>query len=112
MAGVSRRGTWLLGWSLALVLAVLFAALGRWQLGRMDQKQAMLDQVAATLEQREPLPLAAAADPARARDFDWAQGEGSFLPVPAVLLDNQQREGRPGVRVYRAFAPSRSEERR
>src|SRR5690606_41855726 len=77
-----------------------------WQLGRMDQKQAMLDQVAATLEQREPLPLAAAADPARARDFDWAQGEGSFLPVPAVLLDNQQREGRPGVRVYRAFAPS------
>jgi len=103
---VSARHTRLLGWTLALLAIALFASLGRWQLGRMDQKQAMLDQVAATLEQREPLPLAAAADPARARDFDWAQGEGSFLPVPAVLLDNQQREGRPGVRVYRAFAPS------
>ncbi len=109
MAGVSRRGTWLLGWSLALVLAVLFAALGRWQLGRMDEKQAMLDQVAATLQQRQPLSLAAAADPARARDFDWAQGGGHFLDAPAVLLDNQQRGGRPGVRVYRAFAPDGAE---
>lgn len=106
MGRVSARHTRLLGWTLALLAIALFASLGRWQLGRMDQKQAMLDQVAATLEQRQPLPLAAAADPARARDFDWAQGEGSFLPVPAVLLDNQQREGRPGVRVYRAFAPT------
>lgn len=106
MGRVSARHTRLLGWTLALLAIALFAALGRWQLGRMDQKQAMLDQVAATLEQRQPLPLSAAADPARARDFDWAQGEGRFLPAPAVLLDNQQREGRPGVRVYRAFAPT------
>ena len=106
MARVSTGRTRLLGWTLALLAMALFAALGRWQLGRMDQKQAMLDQVAATLAQRQPLPLAAAADPARARDFDWAGGEGSFLAAPAVLLDNQQREGRPGVRVYRAFAPT------
>ena len=106
MPGVSRRGTRLLGWTLALGLMVLFAALGRWQLGRMDEKQAMLDQVAATLARREPVPLAAAYDAARARDFDWAQGEGRFLDAPAVLLDNQQRDGRPGVRVYRAFAPT------
>ncbi|MGJ4730908.1 SURF1 family protein, partial [Luteimonas sp. SDU101] len=99
------RGTWLFGWGLALVLIVLFAALGRWQLGRMAEKQAMLDQVAATLGQRRALPLSAAGDPARARDFDWAQGQGRFLDAPAVLLDNQQRDGRPGVRVYRAFAP-------
>ncbi|MGJ4803480.1 SURF1 family protein [Luteimonas sp. SDU82] len=107
MAGVSgwARGTWLFGWSLALVLIVLFAALGRWQLGRMAEKQAMLDQVAATLEQRRALPLSAAGEAARARDFDWAQGQGRFLDAPAVLLDNQQRDGRPGVRVYRAFAP-------
>ncbi len=104
MAGM-RRGTRLFGWSLALALMALFASLGRWQLARMDEKQAMLDQVAATLAQRQPLPLAAAGDPARARDFDWARGEGRFLDAPAVLLDNQQRDGRPGVRVYRAFAP-------
>lgn len=106
MARVSAGRTRLLGWTLALVAIALFASLGRWQLGRMDQKQAMLDQVAATLERRQPLPLAAAADQARARDFDWAQGQGRFLAAPAILLDNQQREGRPGVRVYRAFAPT------
>ncbi len=105
MAGMSRRGTQLFGWSLALALMALFASLGRWQLARMEEKQAMLDQVAATLAQRQPLPLAAAGDPARARDFDWAAGEGHYLDAPAVLLDNQQRDGRPGVRVYRAFAP-------
>ena len=105
MAGVSARRTRLLGWTLALVLIVLFASLGRWQLARMDEKQAMIDQVAATLQARQPLPLAAAHDAARARGFDWAQGEGAFTDAPAVLLDNQQRDGRPGVRVYRVFAP-------
>lgn len=105
MAGMTKRSTFWLGWSLALALVAVFASLGRWQLSRMDEKQAMLDQVAATLADRRPLPLAAAAEPGRARDFDWAQGEGRFLDAPAVLLDNQQRDGRPGVRVYRAFAP-------
>ncbi|WP_425478605.1 SURF1 family protein [Luteimonas marina] len=83
----------------------LFASLGRWQLGRMHEKQAMLDAVAATLAERNPRPLSAAGDPARQRDFDWAAGEGAFLDGPAVLLDNQQQGGRPGVRAYRAFRP-------
>lgn len=108
MAGVSAGRTRLLGWTLALVLIALFVSLGRWQLTRMDEKQAMLDQVAATLRARQPLPLAAAQDLARARSFDWAQGEGAFTDAPAVLLDNQQRGGRPGVRVYRVFAPDRA----
>src|SRR5690606_3777247 len=38
--------------------------------------------------------------------YDWAAGHGSFLDAPAVLLDNQQREGRPGVRAYRLFDPN------
>ncbi len=95
----------MVGWTLALLAMVLFAALGRWQLGRMHEKQAMLDAVAATLAARDPKPLAVAADPARARDYDWAAGVGRFPDCPALLLDNQQREGRAGVRVFRVFAP-------
>ena len=100
------RRTAIVGWTLALLAMALFASLGRWQLARMHEKQAMLDAVAAALDERNPRPLSAAGDPARARDFDWAAGEGAFVAGPAVLLDNQQREGRPGVRVYRAFRPT------
>ncbi|TYT26698.1 SURF1 family protein [Luteimonas viscosa] len=102
---MSPRTARIAGWALALLAIAAFASLGRWQLARMHQKQAVLDAVAATLEQRIARPLSAAADPDRARDYDWAAGEGGFLPGPAVLLDNQQRDGRPGVRVYRLFQP-------
>src|SRR3546814_14472841 len=88
----------------------------------MHQKQALLDAVEQVLDQRMPQPLALAADAARARDYDWASGIGRFVDGPVVLLDNQQRDERPGVRVYRVFQPAaigaapplvaRSEERR
>jgi surfeit locus 1 family protein len=102
---VSRRTRLLGGWALALALAATCVALGSWQLGRRDQKQAMLDEVAQVLERRDARPLAVAADPARLRGYDWAAGAGVFSEAPAVLLDNQQRAGRPGVRAYRAFDP-------
>ena len=93
------------GWLLALAVATLCASLGFWQLQRMHAKQAWLDAAVQVLEQRHAQPLALAADPARARDFDWAAGAGHFGPQPAVLLDNQNREGRAGVRAYRVFQP-------
>lgn len=93
------------GWLLALAVAALCASLGFWQLQRMHAKQALLDDSAQVLQQRREQPLALAADPARARDFDWVAGDGRFLPLPAVLLDNQNRQGRAGVRIYRAFQP-------
>ncbi len=102
---MSSRGAFAAGWVLALLAMAAFASLGRWQLARMEHKQAMLDSAAATLQARHARPLSVATDPARARELDWAAGAGEFLPGPAVLLDNQQRDGRPGVRVYRAFDP-------
>lgn len=93
------------GWALALLAMALFASLGSWQLGRMHEKQAMLDAAAQTVAGQRSVPLSAAGDTARLRDYDWAEGEGRFLDVPAVLLDNQQRNGRAGVRVYHAFQP-------
>lgn len=101
-----RRNALFFGWTLALAAMALFAWLGHWQLGRMHEKQAMLDAVQAVLAQRHPQPLASAGDASRRLGYDWAAGEGVFADAPAVLLDNQQREGRSGVRVYRLFQPA------
>lgn len=93
-------------WLLALAVAGGFTALGLWQLGRAERKRAMLAQVQHLLQVRRPVPLSAAAQAGRALAFDWVAGAGHFAPGPAVLLDNQVRDGQPGVRVYRAFLPA------
>jgi cytochrome oxidase assembly protein ShyY1 len=94
------------GWSLALVAVAAFCSLGYWQLSRGEQKQAMLGEVEGVLARRDARPLASASDEARLRSYDWAAGEGHFLELPPVLLDNQIRESRPGLRVYRVFQPA------
>lgn len=99
----------LAGWLLALAVAALCARLGMWQLARMRHKQAMLDAVAQVTRDRIARPLSVAGDAARAGGYDWAGGGGRFAPLPAVLLDNQQRAGRPGVLAYRVFVPERGE---
>ena len=102
---MTRRSTLWLGWGLALLAMAVFGGLGRWQLGRMHEKQAMLDAVQAVLVEREARPLAVAADPARRAAYDWVAGRGRFADLPAILLDNQSRGQRPGVRAYRLFFP-------
>jgi surfeit locus 1 family protein len=89
----------------ALALAAAFASLGFWQMRRGDAKQQMLDRAAAVLEDRRAVPLAVAHDPARADRYDWAGGSGRFASHRPLLLDNQQRNGRVGVRVFQLFEP-------
>jgi cytochrome oxidase assembly protein ShyY1 len=72
----------------------------------MHAKQALLAASAQVLRERHAQPLALAADPARARSYDWAAGSGRFMDAPAVLLDNQSHGGRAGVRAYRVFQPA------
>lgn len=98
------------GWIFALALIVAFASLGLWQLRRGAEKQRMLDRSATVLAERRAAPLSVAHDAARANDYDWAQGRGSFAARPAVLLDNQLRDGRAGIRVYRMFHPDSGDE--
>lgn len=100
--GVTRRGRLLLGWIVALLAAALFARLGLWQTGRALQKEAMQAEAAQVLASRRALPLDAAADPQRVHALDWAAGSGHFIDRP-LLLDNQQREGRVGMRLYAPF---------
>ena len=103
---VSRRRSLVVGWVAALAAIALFANLGLWQSRRAVEKQAMLDAAAAVMADRTPQPLSRASDAARARDYDWAVGTGTFDARDALLLDNQQRNGRAGVRVYRIFVPA------
>lgn len=95
-----------IGWTLAVLAMSLFGSLGAWQWGRAEQKQAMLDDTARVLAERQAQPLALAADKARSQTYDWAAGEGEFLPAPAILLDNQTRDRQPGARAYRVFQPA------
>lgn len=94
------------GWVLAVLVVALFAWLGFWQLGRMHEKQAMLDATAQVIHDRRPVPLAHATDVQQANGYDWSAGNGRFADVPAILLDNQQRDGHQGVRAYRVFQPA------
>jgi len=98
---VTRCRTRWAGWALAVLAMAVFCVLGTWQLGRMRLKQAMLDDLAAVMDQRAAAPLAAAL--ARTEGYDWVRTSGRFADAPALLLDNQTREGRAGVRVYRVF---------
>jgi cytochrome oxidase assembly protein ShyY1 len=100
---VRRAGAF--GWMLALLVAALFARLGFWQLARMHEKQAMLDAAHVVAQQRQALPLSAAANVPRSRDYDWSAGSGRFAALPPVLLDNQAHDERAGVRAYRVFVP-------
>lgn len=99
---MTRRGRIVLGWAAALLLAALFARLGFWQAGRAVEKQGMLDAVAQVLRDPTPAPLDAAADADEAREYAWARGRGRFTGAP-LWLDNQQRDGRVGVRGYAPF---------
>lgn len=94
-----RRHTRLLGWMLALVAMTVFCLLGCWQLQRMQQKQALLQaQAAAAAQPPSTLSRALAA----AGPVHGIVDHGRFLPG-LVLLDNQMRHGRAGVKVYRPF---------
>ena len=99
-----RARNLLVGWLLAVVAIAAFASAGRWQLGRMHEKEAMLAAAAKALDQAQAQPLLLASDPGRAAAYDWALGQGRIANT-TVWLDNQQREGRTGVRMYCVLFP-------
>ena len=99
-----RARNLLVGWLLAAVAMVAFAAAGRWQLGRMHEKDAMLGAADKALASAKQQPLLLASDPGRADAYDRAQGTGRIANA-TVWLDSQMREGRSGVRMYCVLFP-------
>ena len=97
---MTRHHTPLAGWLLALGVAAAFVMLGRWQLQRMHEKEALL--VQASQVRAHPRTLDEAL--ARPDKLQWVSGDVDLQPQQ-ILLDNQLRDGRAGVRVYQ---PARS----
>lgn len=92
-----------------LALALGFAALSNWQFGRGEQKQAWLTQVEAA-RSASPRALERAALDVSLNGLPiTVQGEIELRPSPRLLLDNQQREGRVGLREYVLARASGSE---
>lgn len=82
---------------LGLCLVLGFSALGRWQLGREQIKREQLAAAAAALSAPAvPLPRALSDGEGIAR----VEGRAEFLDTPRLLLDNQRRGQRVGMRLY------------
>ena len=94
---MTRQHTNLFGWALALLVAAAFAAAGFWQLQRMHEKQALLAQVPPARDNAVPLARALAAP----QTLHWVHDRLAFVDA-TVLLDNQLRDGRAGLKVYQA----------
>lgn len=92
---MTRRGTLWIGWTLALLAMAGFARLGFWQYARMQEKEVLLAQVDHVLRDRGAVPLD--ADPGSS--LAWVEGQAR-IAKETLLLDNQLRDGRPGVHVY------------
>ncbi|MDP3702003.1 MAG: SURF1 family protein [Hylemonella sp.] len=109
----------------ALLGVAVTLALGRWQLGRADQKQTLQ----ARIDARAQLPLLDGRSLASALDEELLhrriEAQGQWLPQHTVFLDNRQMNGRPGffvltplrleggtiVLVQRGWAPRNFEDR-
>ena len=99
------RRSWVKGLVLLAALAgvLLTASLGRWQMGRAAQKQA----IAQAREQRAAQPMLDARglqglDEAALQDLIHRRValQGRWLPEHTVWLDNRQMQGRTGFHVY------------
>jgi surfeit locus 1 family protein len=92
---MTRQHTALFGWVLAIATAAVFTVLGTWQLQRKHEKQDLLAQVPSTKTAAVTL-----AEAMRSPDaLHWIDDRLRFLPC-TVLLDNQLRDGRAGIKVY------------
>lgn len=89
------------GAALTVFGVAFFMWLGFWQLGRADEKQALLDQYAiAQQTQVEITPQNAASLPR----YQRARVAGRYDPAHQILLDNMpSHTGQPGYRVLTPF---------
>lgn len=87
-----------LGVILLLILAGVTIALGTWQLSRADEKRAIAERVAEGRKQ-PPLALTPGVTPAGLMAWRPAWAHGTWLPGYSVLLDNRNRDGKPGYWV-------------
>lgn len=91
-----------------LILAVAFAALGRWQLARAAENRALIENFGASLQQSESNPAALPETLGRAR-YTRVALRGRYVPDRHVLLDNMTHDGAAGFEVLTPFRLERGE---
>lgn len=84
--------------ALLAVVAAVCVSLGNWQLDRAAEREAIAQSIERG-RQSAPLPLRADTPPQEFQEWRRAQATGTWLPHYTVLLDNRNREGRPGLWV-------------
>lgn len=92
-----------------LLLAVGFAVLSNWQFSRGEQKRAWLGQVDVARAAGPRALAGALLDPAAHGLPVSVEGAIALRASPRLLLDNQQREGRVGLREYVLTRPAGSD---
>ena len=105
MLSGTPRFKWIAFGLLALLCALGLARMGWWQLDRAQSKQALLDgiELAAHAPLVELTELEAGSIDPR---FRAVRVTGEFRADRQILLDNQLREGQPGVRVLDTDVPA------
>ena len=98
-----RRPRW---WAVLLTVAgvLLFVHLGRWQLHRADEKEALLRRY-ATAAQEPVREFAAVSETPPADAFPRVRVHGQYLADRIYLLDNPRHDQRGGVEVFVPFRP-------
>jgi surfeit locus 1 family protein len=92
----ARRFAPVLHWTLlAAAAVVLFASLGRWQLGRAEEKRVLFESFAAGSAGFAELP--AGLEPVER--YRRVRAQGRYDPSRQFLLDNMTHEGVPGYHV-------------
>ncbi|MEL6711436.1 MAG: SURF1 family protein [Pseudomonadota bacterium] len=85
-----------------IALFAILLSLGNWQLGRADEKQALI--AAKQARQTAPPLILHQTRPESILDrFRLAIAEGQYEPGKQWLLDNRLYQGRPGYHVYSLF---------
>ncbi len=96
----ARLGRALLGYAvLALLTSAGLATLGFWQLQRAHQKQQLLESIDRAGSEKA-VDLATALAGGDDLHFRAVSARGRFQPDRQILLDNQIRNGVPGVQVF------------
>jgi surfeit locus 1 family protein len=91
----------------AVVLVPLFISLGYWQLGRMEFKKE-LEQNLYKQQQAPPLQISMLNNQATQR-FNPLEVSGHFINEQAIFLDNQHYKGQVGYRIIMPFKVQNSQ---
>lgn len=93
----AKRPKWIVLHLVVLGIAALFAALGMWQLERLDERR----QHNALVRERQNAPAVAASELSVDDDHAWHRVEatGTYDTSEEVLLQGKARDGRPGSHV-------------